>query len=103
MTIHRSKGKEYNRVVLNITPATYSENKINVTQVLCNPDIYSDNLNGTEGEYVRIIYVGASRAIRKLKIFVPGDKSDMDEFIKAINQYKDSIGLQDDFLKVQYD
>lgn len=93
MTIHRSKGKEFNSVMVNGEPFAKEKEYAQVLWVLQNPVILSESLDTnariTE-EYTRLLYVGYSRAINKLYIHLYGDENTAVEIDKKLNPYIDN-------------
>jgi len=75
MTIHKSKGLEFKKVIVGIEPFTRRENFIDKYDVLINPCVIKDDavLGSNESqiaEYTRLIYVGLSRAINELSLYI---------------------------------
>jgi superfamily I DNA/RNA helicase len=98
MTIHQAKGKEFSSVLVNLEPfARGDEKNFTPTSVFTDPQIIGgDNL--AYEEYIRIAYVGCSRAIDKLYIHIKGDKTTEQQIEKAIKSYyKDEPTKQDFF------
>lgn len=99
MTIHRSKGKEFESVLVNGEPFSKEKDFAQVSRVLDKPIIISDTKNEDEltlEEYTRLLYVGYSRAINKLYIHMFGDEK-LEESIRAAltAYYPDSIPFYD--------
>lgn len=65
MTVHQSKGLEWNKVIVSVTPNSYD--KITIDKVFSNPTLLEEN---SESEFVRMYYVACSRAKDDLYIHV---------------------------------
>lgn len=96
LTIHRSKGLEYEKELINFSP-TRNENtkmqkaQLTLTGMMCNPKIFDKNMDKDLTEFMRIIYVGCSRAKDELYISLNEDinKEDLNrELDKYIKKYK---------------
>ena len=88
-TIHKSKGKEYNKVLVDLKPSAINdESSISAIEVVLNPFIYGDEVNNKElYEFVRIFYVGISRAINELIVVLEGTREHVDELELKLSQY----------------
>lgn len=90
MTIHRSKGKEFESVLVNGEPFVKEKDFAQVSKVLNDPVIISDTTDEDEltlEEYTRLLYVGYSRAINKLYIHVFGDEKLEESINAALTEY----------------
>lgn len=90
MTIHRAKGKEFKRVLVNGEPFKKEKDFAQVPRVLNNPVIISGTNDDTElmlEEYTRLLYVGYSRAIDKLYIHMFGDEKLEESIRTALTAY----------------
>lgn len=98
MTIHKSKGREFDSVLVNIEPFQRGEEKTFLPyKVICNPVVFKDNhVQSSEvyGEYTRIIYVAFSRAINKLYVHLFGDKIIEVEIDRTLGEYCREKGLK---------
>lgn len=78
MTIHKSKGAEFENVLINIEPANkLDSHECSPINVLCNPVIFGNSTSSEDEKYeefTRIVYVAASRAKNKLYIHLTGDE-----------------------------
>ena len=84
VTIHKTKGKEYDSVLVNLVPI-YEEKKLGgILKVLENPIIF-DEKNDAATEFVRIAYVAFSRAKNNLYIHLKNTKKEINQ-----NKNKDS-------------
>ena len=78
MTIHRAKGKEFKEVIVNGVPFKRESDKFTFNSIFLNPEILSENIDVTsllKEEFMRILYVGYSRAVDKLYVHLYGDES----------------------------
>ncbi|MGD9566863.1 MAG: UvrD-helicase domain-containing protein [Sedimentibacter sp.] len=89
MTIHRAKGKEFKKVIVNGVPFKKESDIFNVNNEILDPQILSnttDENSTVREEFMRILYVGFSRAINKLYIHLYGDvtlQGAIDDVLKA--------------------
>lgn len=68
MTVHQSKGLEWNKVVVSVTPNNFDN--IKLPSVYTNPQILNEE---AADEFVRMYYVACSRAKEDLYIHLPSD------------------------------
>lgn len=102
MTIHRSKGKEFDSVLVNGEPFAKEKDFAQVMNVVKKPVIISNTSNENDlilEEYTRLLYVGYSRAINKLYIHLFGNE-ELEENIKRI--MKDYYQELDSFYDFKY-
>ena len=86
VTIHRTKGKEYDTVFVNMEPLRDEADLGGIVNVLCNPKIIDDELYN-ESEFVRIAYVAFSRAINNLYIFIDAYEDNVVTMFKNFDKY----------------
>lgn len=98
MTIHKAKGKEFDSVLVNLEPFSRGDEKdFNPASIFITPQIINTN-NPVYEEYVRIAYVGCSRAKNKLYIHLKGNETTAMSIKSALNSYyKDNPEKQDFF------
>ena len=101
-TIHRSKGKEYDKVLVDLRPsAANAECTITTIDMLLNPIIYSDDEENRQiSEFVRIFYVGISRAINELTIVLEGNTEQANQLDKKLKQYMNDEHIVDEFYEM---
>ena len=101
-TIHRSKGKEYDKVLVDLRPsAANAECTITTIDMLLNPIIYSDDEENRQiSEFVRIFYVGISRAINELTIVLEGNTEQANQLDKELKQYMNDEHIVDEFYEI---
>lgn len=101
-TIHRSKGKEYDKVLVDLRPsAANAECTITTIDMLLNPIIYSDDEKNKQiSEFVRIFYVGISRAINELTIVLEGNTEQANQLDKKLKQYMNDEHIIDEFYEM---
>lgn len=89
MTIHRSKGKEFDSVLVNGEPFAKERNFASIMNVICNPVIFSEigAENSALEEYTRVLYVGFSRAKNKLYIHLFGNEETENKIRKSLTAY----------------
>lgn len=86
MTIHRAKGMEFPKVLVDIQPfAREPEKSMKMVDILLKPNIFASN--NTLAELTRIMYVGASRAEEELIISIKGEESDKKKLEEAFQSY----------------
>ena len=101
-TIHKSKGKEYNKVLVDLKPSAINdESSISSIEVVLNPFIYGDEVNNKElYEFVRIFYVGISRAINELIVVLEGTREHVYALESNLNQYMIDENIADKFYEI---
>lgn len=101
-TIHKSKGKEYVKVLVDLKPsAINNENTISAIDVAINPLIYGDESSDMElSEFVRIFYVGISRAINELIVVLEGTREHVYELESNLSQYMIDENITDKFYEI---
>lgn len=101
MTIHKAKGLEFKKVIVGIEPFK-NEKYINKLEILKLPKVLAhdndDNPKKSEiAEYTRIIYVGISRAIDELSLYIKIKSNEKDsfkqDFEKSLKTYMMSNGI----------
>lgn len=98
MTVHKSKGKEFNSVLVNLEPFS---NRSSVEKEFKPEEIFTSQKpiienNTIYEEYLRIAYVACSRAINKLYIHIHGDESIAQKIEKTLDAY---YGINSDINK----
>lgn len=98
MTVHKSKGKEFNSVLVNLEPFS---NRSSVEKEFKPEEIFTSQKpiienNTIYEEYLRIAYVACSRAINKLYIHIHGDESIAQKIEKTLDAY---YGINSDIYK----
>ena len=89
MTVHKSKGREFDSVLVNLGPfssRTSSEKDFKPEEIFTSQKAIIEN-NPTYEEYLRIAYVACSRAINKLYIHLHGDESIALKIKKTLDTY----------------
>lgn len=110
MTIHRAKGKEFENVLVNIEPAKsdnvytnstrgVKSNMIPLNEILLNPIIFSEE-EQPENEYVRIIYVGLSRAMNKLYICL-NNSVNISQLEASLKKYMEKNNIEEPFYEIK--
>ena len=101
-TIHKSKGKEFNKVLVDLKPSAINdESSISAIEVVLNPFIYGDEVNNKElYEFVRIFYVGISRAINELIVVLEGTREHVYALESNLNQYMIDENITDKFYEI---
>lgn len=101
MTIHKSKGLEFKKVIVGIEPFSRREKFIDKFDVLINPTIIRKDANvGSDdskiAEYTRLIYVGLSRAINELSLYIRIKPEEKDRFKSDFdNSLKEYMRIND--------
>ena len=101
-TIHKSKGKEYLKVLVDLQPSAINNEKtISAIDVAINPLIYGDESSDIDlSEFVRIFYVGISRAINELTVVLKGSKEQVNELEANLNQYVNDENITEKFYEI---
>lgn len=106
MTIHKAKGLEFKKVIVGIEPFSRNEKYINKGQILKSPHVLAPSSDGGENkfeiaEYTRVIYVGISRAINELSLYIklkPIEKSQFrSDFENSLRTYMNVNDISDPF------
>jgi len=89
MTVHKSKGREFNSVLVNLEPFS---GRSSVEKDFRPEEIFSSQKPIVENnpiyeEYLRIAYVACSRAINKLYIHLQGDESIVQNIEQTFKNY----------------
>jgi len=101
-TIHRAKGKEYDNVVVDSTP-TKNESDENALEQIYNPNIFSEaGEHKNLGEYLRILYVGLSRAKKQLYLYVNGSEDDANKLHESLQKYMKKRSICEPFYEIIY-
>lgn len=99
VTVHKTKGKEYDSVLVNLTPVMEERQLGDILNVLENPVIF-DNINDKVTEFVRIAYVAFSRAKNNLYIHLKKSSSEISTFIKSLNEYSVQKNIKEPFYDI---
>ena len=86
VTIHKTKGKEYDSVLVNMEPLKDERSLGTIIDVLCDPKIIDEN-NYVASEFVRIAYVAFSRAKNNLYIHLNTDLNGIKSMVEKLNNY----------------
>lgn len=86
LTIHKTKGKEYDSVLVNLVPVNAEKRLGNILKVLEDPRIF-DKQNDDAAEFVRIAYVSFSRAKNNLYIHLKNTAEEIETMINNLNEY----------------
>ena len=90
------------KVLVDLKPsAINNENTISAIDVAINPLIYGDESSDKElSEFVRIFYVGISRAINELTVVLEGNEEQVNELETNLNQYANDEKITDKFYEI---
>lgn len=100
LTIHKTKGKEYDDVLVNLVPIKEETEWKNILNVLQSPIIFSDHIDDKTTEFVRIAYVAFSRARNRLYIHLKNDKRELSKLITNLNAYCKEKSLSEPFYEI---
>ena len=95
MTVHQSKGQEWNSVIVSLTPTKFDKTKLSA--VFSNPQIMQEN---PSDEFVRMFYVACSRAKDDLYIHVDSGCTEQ-EIETALTSFisKTGLGISYEFIQ----
>lgn len=100
LTIHKTKGKEYDNVLVNLEPIREEKAWGSILNVLENPIIFSNSIDDKITEFVRIAYVAFSRARNGLYIYLKNNLSEISGLLKKLDNYCKQKNLPDRFYEV---
>ena len=100
LTIHKTKGKEYDSVLVNLVPM--GEEKIwgDVLNALETPIIFHEKINDEITEFIRIAYVAFSRARNDLYIHLKNTKEDIQPLLEKLEKYCKEKNIQEPFYEI---
>lgn len=104
MTVHKSKGREFDSVLVNLNPfssRSSTEKDFKSEEIFTSPKPIIEN-NATYEEYLRIAYVACSRAINKLYIHIHGDEFIAQKIEETLDAYYKSISNTYKFYEFVY-
>ena len=99
VTVHKTKGKEYDSVLVNLVPIKEERKLKNILNVLENPNIF-DKENDSAAEFVRIAYVAFSRAKNNLYIHLKNNIIEIQTLLKNLDRYCINNGIYEPFYEV---
>lgn len=99
VTVHKTKGKEYDSVLVNLVPIKEERKLKNILNVLENPNIF-DKENDSATEFVRIAYVAFSRAKNNLYIHLKNNIIEIQTLLKNLDKYCINNGIYEPFYEV---
>jgi len=102
VTIHKTKGKEYNSVLVSLETAYY-DNSQQIIQAMATPHIFVDEKNQNEwkwGEFQRIAYVAFSRAKNNLYIHVKNNMKAFAPVESALAKYMIENNINEKFYDI---
>ena len=83
VTVHRTKGKEYDSVFVNLEPLKDEKESLgSIVKALCDPNILDET-----SEFIRIAYVAFSRAINNLYIHINSKDENIEQMFVALDKY----------------
>ena len=100
VTIHRTKGKEYESVFVNLEPLGDEDDLGSIVKVLCDPKILDDDMY-IQSEFVRIAYVAFSRAINNLYIHIDSNDANINKMFEKFDKYIKENDIQR-FYEIKY-
>ena len=100
LTIHKTKGKEYDSVLVNLVPIKEERKIGSILDVLENPIIFDSNINDSITEFVRIAYVAFSRAKNNLYIHLKNDATEIDTLLRKLKEYCISNNIKEEFYEI---
>ena len=89
---------KYEKVLIDLKPsAVNEESQIDALNAVINPQIYGMN---EISEFVRIFYVGISRAINELIIVLDGSVEQAKELENCLNMYMREANISEQFYEI---
>ncbi len=104
MTVHKSKGSEFDSVLVNLEPfssRSSPEKDFKPEEIFFSQKAIIEN-NPAYEEYLRIAYVACSRAINKLYIHVYGDELTAQKIQETLDIYYEDNTTSDKFYEFIY-
>lgn len=99
VTVHKTKGKEYDSILVNLVPIKEERKLESILNVLENPNIF-DKENDSAAEFVRIAYVAFSRAKNNLYIHLKNNIIEIQTLLNNLNRYCVNNVIHEPFYEV---
>ncbi len=100
LTIHKTKGKEYDSVLVNLVPMGEEKKWGDVLNALATPIIFHEKINDEITEFIRIAYVAFSRARNDLYIHLKNTKEDIQPLLEKLEKYCKKKNIQEPFYEI---
>lgn len=100
LTIHKTKGKEYDSVLVNLVPVKKEKVWGDILNALKNPVIFHEKISDEVTEFVRLAYVAFSRARNDLYIHLKNTKEDILPLLEKLEEYCKTKNISEPFYEV---
>lgn len=100
LTVHKTKGKEYDSVLVNLVPVKDEKSMGSILDVLENPIIFDASIEDSVTEFVRIAYVAFSRARNNLYIHLFNKKEEIQNLLNKLDNYCKENGICEPFYEI---
>ncbi|MBD5099718.1 MAG: ATP-dependent helicase [Clostridiales bacterium] len=99
VTVHKTKGKEYDSVLVNLTPVKDEWLLGGILKVLENPVLFNSEFDNVM-EFARIAYVAFSRARNNLFIHLKNTKAELGTLIANLQDYCFKHNIKEAFYEI---
>lgn len=100
LTIHKTKGKEYDSVLVNLVPVKKERAWGDILNALENPIIFHEKISDEVTEFIRLAYVAFSRARNNLYIHLKNTKEDIQTLLGKLEEYCKTKSISEPFYEI---
>ena len=100
LTIHKTKGKEYDSVLVNLVPVKKERAWGDILNALENPIIFHEKISDEVTEFIRLAYVAFSRARNNLYIHLKNTKEDIQTLLGKLEEYCKTKNIGEPFYEI---
>lgn len=100
LTIHKTKGKEYDSVLVNLVPVKKERSWGDILNALENPIIFHKKISDEVTEFIRLAYVAFSRARNNLYIHLKNTKEDIQSLLEKLEEYCKTKNISEPFYEI---
>ena len=100
LTIHKTKGKEYDSVLVNLVPVKKERAWGDILNALENPIIFHEKISDEVTEFIRLAYVAFSRARNNLYIHLKNTKEDIQTLLGKLEEYCKTKNISEPFYEI---
>lgn len=100
LTIHKTKGKEYDSVLVNLVPVKKESAWGDILNALENPIIFHKDISDEVTEFVRLAYVAFSRARNDLYIHLKNNREEIKTLLHNLDNYCKLQNISEPFYEI---